>query len=86
MKFGYKVDIVFMLLGVEFNKSLEYERLLQSEFYENHYLPNIKFGGYTECFSEIDIDRYKRITDVLEYKTTIENYSLLYRYKCLRDL
>lgn len=52
IKYGYRVDIIFMILGVDNFEAIEAEHFLHSLFLKYSYTPNIKFGGYTECFSK----------------------------------
>lgn len=46
---------------------IKIEHILHDYFHIYKYKPNIKFKGYTECFSEINLDKIKLIID--EYKT-----------------
>lgn len=57
MKPGYKIKIKYMVFGIEFYESLDAESHLQSCF--EKYTPLKKFGGYTECFSYVDLKKYK---------------------------
>jgi Zn finger protein HypA/HybF involved in hydrogenase expression len=45
---------------------IKVEHILHDSFEEYSYLPKIKFKGYTECFSEIDLDKIKMIIN--DYK------------------
>ena len=60
MKHKYDVEIVYMLMGLDCYEAMEAESTLQNIFDEFSYLPKKKFGGYRECFSEIDLIRYKK--------------------------
>ena len=45
---------------------IKIEHILHDYFHTHKYIPNIKFKGYTECFSFIDLDEIKMIID--DYK------------------
>ena len=59
MKSGYEVEIIYMIHGLDWTKALDAESYLQSKFIRYH--PLVKFGGYTECFRDINILTYKKI-------------------------
>jgi hypothetical protein len=61
MKFGYKAEIVFMTLRLDSYLAYDLESYLQDEFSSFSYLPKVKFGGYTECFQDLDIEKYKSL-------------------------
>lgn len=50
-----------MPLKLDFYLAYELEKVLQSIFAEHRYKPLKKFGGYTECFEEFNVDLYKKI-------------------------
>lgn len=79
MKSGYSVEIIYMMVGVEFYKALDYERILQNTFRKYSYMPKIRFGGYTECFSTIDLDMYKSIIQDIKYKELVVNKQISWR-------
>jgi len=75
MKPGYKIEIVFMVFGIDFYEAMNAEKELQKIF--TPYIPLKKFGGYRECFKIIDIDIYKEklnglITSYTEITTNLE--------------
>lgn len=72
MKSGYKIEIIYMVMGINFREAFNAERELQGLF--NPYTPLKKFGGYRECFSSIDIDLYKsKISQLITSHTEIVN-------------
>lgn len=75
MKSGYNVEIVYMIMGIETFESLKLEDKLHSEFSNKSYMPLKKFGGYRECFSIIDMKKYKLLTNevLLKSKSLVEN-------------
>ena len=58
MKFGYRCEIVYMLFGKDYLLFLDLENNMHVRFSKNRYLPIRKFGGYTECYKNIDVDNY----------------------------
>jgi len=81
MKSGYNVEIVYMIMGIEPSKAMNLECELHKNFKINSYLPLNKFGGYRECFSYIDIDEYKSLTnDILKNSISlVENILISWR-------
>lgn len=81
MKFGYKAEIVYMPLKLDFYEAYNLESYLQSKFSESSYSPNIKFGGYTECFKDIDIGEYKQavINQIRHPFNYLENLEITWR-------
>lgn len=79
MKHGYRVNIVYMLIGLDFNDAINAERRLQSIF--ESYTPKQKFGGYTECFKIINLDYYKNQIKNLQKTSSeiIENLEITWR-------
>ena len=57
MKSGYEIVIIHMVFGIDCYKAWEAETYMQSIF--SSYKPLIRFGGYTECFEDINILDYK---------------------------
>ena len=62
MPYDYEVKYLF-ISGGEHIWNLE--RLLHYEYKDQKYLPLLEFGGRYECFSEIDIDEYKKLVYTL---------------------
>jgi hypothetical protein len=79
MKHGYNVEIIYMILGINFYEALNAETQLQGMF--NSYIPCKKFGGYTECFSSIDLNKYKKVSNELisSYKEITQNLKISWR-------
>ncbi len=61
MKSKYEIEIVFMVLQLDNYKAWDAEKYLQSKF--DSYVPKKRFGGYTECFKNIDVDNYINLTN-----------------------
>ncbi len=80
IKKGYEVEIIYMLLKIDFMKAYEWETSLHCIFSKQKYYPNIKFGGYTECYCDIDIDYYKFLIKDISHRDVIENYKIKYYY------
>ena len=66
-------------MGLDFYKALNAERYLQDLY--NSYIPIKKFGGYTECFINLEIQSYKRIVNTLfpDPKEVVENLMISWR-------
>lgn len=79
MKAGYQVDIVYMIMGLDFYKCYEMEAALQLYFSYLSYETNVKFGGHTECFLDIDIDIYKELVSGVEYKELMVDIPITWR-------
>jgi len=79
MKFGYSVEIVLMVYGMTWENCLNTEKILQTNF--KQYIPKIKFGGYTECFKNININIYKTLLNNLinEFDYITENMLISWR-------
>lgn len=79
MKPGYKINIVYMVFGIEFYEALKAENELHKLF--DPYTPFKKFGGYRECFSSVDIDLYKnKIEELITSHSEItENLEISWR-------
>lgn len=78
MKSGYEVDIIYMIFGIESFSAFKIEKHLQSIF--PTYTPLIKFGGYTECFSNVPINTYKDVVNnILNSYEYIENIKISWR-------
>lgn len=59
MKAGYKCKIIYMLCGKgNYLELLELENLLHQSYRSSNYQPQVWFGGYTECYKNIDIKGY----------------------------
>ena len=76
IKSGYSVEIVYMLMGLDFYEALDSESELQSMF--KQYTPNRKFGGYTECFDNINVSKIKSYLNkrFQEPKEIVENIEI----------
>lgn len=61
MKFGYSCNIEYMMFGKNYLELLELEGKLHNIFSEKSYTPFVKFGGYTECYSNIDEKEYIKV-------------------------
>lgn len=60
----YDYEVKYLLIsGGEHIWNLE--RLLHYEYKDQKYLPLLEFGGRYECFSEIDVDEYKKLVYTL---------------------
>lgn len=79
MKFGYKIKIVYMLMGLDFYEALNMEKYLQSLF--KSYNPLKVFGSYRECFSDIPLEIYKQKVSHLipTAKNVVENLEITWR-------
>lgn len=64
---AYKCELLYSLSIDRYNASY-LEKELHKNFYEHSYRPKIKFDGYTECFSEIDMDKFKNIVNSYDIK------------------
>lgn len=66
-------------MGLDFHTAYDYESLLHSIF--EPYKPEKYFGGYTECFVNVNIDTYKSIlTNIIQLDTEIvENIDISWR-------
>lgn len=80
MKSGYDIEIVYMIFNLDFYISYEYENLLQNHFSDKSYKPLKKFGGYLECFKDIDVDEYKSIVSkIITDNEITENLKITWR-------
>lgn len=52
-----------MVFKIDFHEAINAEGALHQYF--EQYIPNIKFGGYTECFSEVNLRKYKSLLSKL---------------------
>jgi hypothetical protein len=79
MKFGYRATIIYMLMGLDCRDAMQAEMYLHGIF--NPYDPKKKFGGYRECFQDIDIEYYKsKINNLIpKSKEIIENLEISWR-------
>jgi len=57
MKYGYDIEIIYMAFGLDCFEAFDAEKELQRHF--NSYIPKKWFGGYTECFTFVGLDRFK---------------------------
>ena len=79
MKAGYDIEIVYMILGLDFQDCYGKERFLHNHFQSISYETKRKFGGYRECFSGIPLDEYKRLTSDLNNSNLITNLPITWR-------
>jgi len=79
MKHGYRIKIIYMVLGIDYDEALKAERQLQELF--EPYLPLKKFGGYRECYSMIPFEYYKnKLHNIIsKYKSITENLEISWR-------
>jgi hypothetical protein len=77
MKSGYQVNILYMAMGYDYSEALTLESNLQSMF--TPYRPTIKFGGYRECFSSVDLEEFKAKTKLFPHKEIMENIAISWR-------
>ena len=79
MKVYKDVEIIHMIMGLDFYVAYEYESLLHGIF--EPYEPNLYFGGYRECFVNVNIDTYKRVVSriINEDNNIIENLVISWR-------
>lgn len=62
--FPYNVDILYNINTNLYN-AVHIESFLHDKFNSNSYKPTIYFGGWTECFSELDLDFIENECDVI---------------------
>jgi hypothetical protein len=80
MKSGYDVEIIYMIFNLDFHVSYDYERMLHSHFSSKSYDTLKKFGGYRECFKDIDIEEYKSIvSEIISDNEITENLKISWR-------
>jgi hypothetical protein len=79
MKSGYSVEIVFMIHGLTWETALKAEKTMH--MFWDKYEPLEKFGGYTECFKNINERHYKlRVGDLIDnYSYITENKTISWR-------
>lgn len=79
MKFGYKVNITYMILGIDALEAMNAEMTLHKLF--KSYKPLVKFGGYRECFSDINIDFYKGVAHglITNHNKVVKNLTISWR-------
>lgn len=79
MKHGYRATIIYMVMGIDCYVAFYEESRLQSLF--QRYMPKKKFGGYCECFKDIDIEDYKNKVSHLipQSKEIVENLEITWR-------
>lgn len=79
MKYGYDIEIVYMLFGIDIYEAWDAEKKLQSLF--KSYTPLKKFGGCKECFDYIDVIIYKHKLKnmVTSYTEITENLKISWR-------
>lgn len=79
MKVGYQVLIVYMVFDIDKSEYLLAENNLQRLFHT--YVPLKKFGGYTECFSNVDTELFERclFRSVTHYGEITENLLISWR-------
>ena len=66
-------------MGLDFYDAVNNESTLQGLF--NPYNPKIKFGGYRECFKDINLTDYKSKVNHLipQAKEIVENLEITWR-------
>lgn len=81
MKFNYRCKIILMIIGLDFYLAYNLESELKELFKPLQYCPNTKFGGYTECFTNIPIVIYKQLMKHLirDANEIIENLEITWR-------
>jgi hypothetical protein len=81
MKHGYVCTIKYMLMGLDCYDAMDAEGYLQNVFREHSYNPKTKFGGYRECFKDINIDDYKTEVSYLipKSKEIVEDLEVSWR-------
>lgn len=79
MKVYPNVTIKYMIIGLEFDTAYRHESLLHNLF--EPYKPKKHFGGYTECFSDINIDTFKNLvlSIINSNNTIVENLEISWR-------
>lgn len=75
--FNYKVDIIYMVFGIDMSDAYKLEDYLKNYFDNLNYTPKVWFGGYSECFKNINIQEYKSILKNYHNDKTIENFELI---------
>jgi len=55
----YKYEVVLTTVTAKAKDACELERKLHSSNRSNRYTPKMKFGGYTECYSTVNIEGHK---------------------------
>lgn len=63
----YNCELLYSFCVDRYNASY-IEKKLHGHFYEYSYCPNIKFEGYTECFSKLSLDEVKTIINSYDIK------------------
>ena len=66
----YSIEVKHIFKDLEASVAYDFEKLLHTMNKEYKYKPLIKFGGYTECFTEVPTD-LKQYQDLLETITAI---------------
>lgn len=80
IKHGYKIEIVYMILNLEFYTSYKYEEKLHKKFGIHSYTPLNRFGGYTECYKNIDLKEYKSfVSGIIEGKEIVQKLNISWR-------
>jgi hypothetical protein len=79
MKPGYQIEIIYMVFGIDFYEAMKAETELHKLFMP--YEPLKKFGGYRECFSNVDINLFKKkLNQLVSSHTEItENLQISWR-------
>lgn len=79
IKAGYKVDIVYMVMGIPYLDALDYENELHHYFTLNSYAPSTKFGGHTECYNHVDVGSFKERLFNASCSEIVENLPISWR-------
>lgn len=58
---GYTCEVLYTQFFSDPEVVYDLENVLHKEFKEVSYTPKIRFSGSTECFSNIDVDEFKKI-------------------------
>lgn len=77
MKSGYRIEIVRMVMGIKYLIALDLESKLKSLF--PSYIPLVKFGGYTECFSEVNLNDFSAQFDGIQFNEVVDNLEISWR-------
>lgn len=66
-----------MVMGIDYTDALRLEFELKSLFYP--YNPLVKFGGYTECFSEVNLSFFKQQFNDIVFTEIVEDLPISWR-------
>jgi len=81
MKEGYECKIIYLLMKLDYFKVLNLESYYKDLYADLQYTPIKKFGGYTECFHNIDEEDYiNRLRVLVPYNLpVIKNLEITWR-------